>query len=112
MQPRYDQLTLLKEERLGKFQQILSPDPTDAGVWIHQDAWFHIAQIEPGKELKYSLKKAGNGIYSFVLNGTIRIDDIELSDRDALGVWDTKEIKYNALTTTEVLVMEVPMILE
>jgi hypothetical protein len=58
------------------------------------------------------LKKAGNGIYSFVLNGTVRIDDIELSDRDALGVWDTKEIKYTALTTTEVLVMEVPMILE
>ena len=112
VQPRYDQLTLLKEERLGKFQQILSPDPTDAGVWIHQDAWFHIAQIEPGKELNYSLKKAGNGIYSFVLNGTVRIDDIELSDRDALGVWDTKEIKYTALTTTEVLVMEVPMILE
>ncbi|MCF8408448.1 MAG: pirin family protein [Crocinitomicaceae bacterium] len=112
VQPRYDQLSLIKEDRLGQFQQILSPDPTDAGVWIHQDAWFHIAKIEPGKELKYTLKKAGNGIYSFVLNGSIRIDDVELSDRDALGVWDTKEIKYAALTTSEVLVMEVPMILE
>jgi len=112
VQPRYDQLTLRKEERLGQFQQILSPDPNDAGVWIHQDAWFHIAQIEPGKELNYTLKKAGNGIYSFVLNGTIRIDDIELSDRDALGVWDTKELNYSAITSSQVLVMEVPMILE
>lgn len=111
VQPRYDQLSLIKEDRLGQFQQILSPDPTDAGVWIHQDAWFYIAKIEPGKELKYTLKKAGNGIYSFVLNGSVRIDDVELSDRDALGVWDTNEIKYAALTTTEVLVMEVPMIL-
>jgi redox-sensitive bicupin YhaK (pirin superfamily) len=112
VQPRYDQLTLRKEERLGQFQQILSPDPNDAGVWIHQDAWFHIAQIEPGKELNYTLKKAGNGIYSFVLNGTIRIDDIELSERDALGVWDTKELNYSAITSSQVLVMEVPMILE
>jgi redox-sensitive bicupin YhaK (pirin superfamily) len=112
VQPRYDQLSLLIEDSLGQFQQILSPDPTDAGVWIHQDAWFHIAQIEPGKELKYTLKKAGNGIYSFLLNGTIRIDDIELSERDALGVWDTKELNYSAITSSQVLVMEVPMILE
>ncbi len=112
VEPRYDQLTLRKEERLGQFQQILSPDPNDAGVWIHQDAWFHIAQIEPGKELNYTLKKAGNGIYSFVLNGTIRIDDIELSEKDALGVWDTEELNYSAITSSQVLLMEVPMILE
>jgi hypothetical protein len=23
-------------------QQILSPNAEDAGVWIHQDAWFHL----------------------------------------------------------------------
>lgn len=41
--PRYDQITLNKEDRKNTFQQILSPNPNDSGVWIHQNAWFHLA---------------------------------------------------------------------
>lgn len=110
--PRYDQLALVKEERLNKFQQILSPNPTDAGVWIHQDAWFHITQLEKGKELEYKLKKSGNGIYTFVLSGEIQVDTAKLSSRDALGVWDTNELNYAAISDAEILVMEVPMKLD
>ncbi len=110
--PRYDQLALVKEERLNKFQQILSPNPTDAGVWIHQDAWFHITQLEKGKELEYKLKKSGNGIYTFVLSGEIQVDTTKLSSRDALGVWDTNELNYAAISDAEILVMEVPMKLD
>jgi redox-sensitive bicupin YhaK (pirin superfamily) len=110
--PRYDQLALVKEERLNKFQQILSPNPTDDGVWIHQDAWFHITQLEKGKELEYKLKKSGNGIYTFVLSGEIQVDTTKLSSRDALGVWDTNELNYAAISDAEILVMEVPMKLD
>ena len=39
--PRYDQITLNMADRKNKLQQILSPNPNDAGVWIHQNAWFH-----------------------------------------------------------------------
>ena len=110
--PRYDQLALVKEERLNKFQQILSPNPTDDGVWINQDAWFHITQLEKGKELEYKLKKSGNGIYTFVLSGEIQVDTTKLSSRDALGVWDTNELNYAAISDAEILVMEVPMKLD
>jgi hypothetical protein len=41
VEPRYQQITLDPEERNNKLQQILSPNAEDAGVWIHQDAWFH-----------------------------------------------------------------------
>jgi redox-sensitive bicupin YhaK (pirin superfamily) len=97
---------------LNKFQQILSPNPTDDGVWIHQDAWFHITQLEKGKELEYKLKKSGNGIYTFVLSGEIQVDTAKLSSRDALGVWDTNELNYAAISDAEILVMEVPMKLD
>ena len=46
--PRYDQITLNLEDRKNKLQQILSPNPEDEGVWIHQNAWFHIADFEAG----------------------------------------------------------------
>jgi quercetin 2,3-dioxygenase len=42
VKPRYDQITLNLKDRENKLQQILSPDANDEGVWIHQDAWFHL----------------------------------------------------------------------
>merc|ERR1711969_247195 len=42
VEPRYDQITLDKADRKNKLQQILSPNKEDEGVWIYQDAWFHL----------------------------------------------------------------------
>jgi redox-sensitive bicupin YhaK (pirin superfamily) len=39
---RFTNKLLDPEERNNKLQQILSPNAEDAGVWIHQDAWFHL----------------------------------------------------------------------
>jgi redox-sensitive bicupin YhaK (pirin superfamily) len=58
VEPRYQQITLDPEERNNKLQQILSPNVEDAGVWIHQDAWFHLGKFDKGVTTTYSLKKA------------------------------------------------------
>lgn len=109
VQPRYDQITLDLNDRHNKLQQVLSPDPNDAGVWIHQDAWFHMSHMDAGTELNYSFKKEGNGVYAFVLKGNVTIDTQELSDRDGLGIWDTNTISIKATSDAELLLMEVPM---
>ena len=109
VQPRYDQITLDLSDRHNKLQQVLSPDPNDAGVWIHQDAWFHMSQMDAGTALNYSFEKEGNGVYAFVLKGNVTIDAQELSDRDGLGIWDTHTISIKATSDAELLLMEVPM---
>jgi len=109
VKPRYDQLTLKKEDRKNKLQQILSPSPDDEGVWIHQDAWFHLGQLDKGRELNYRLKKEGNGVYAFVLSGSVIVDGTGLETRDGLGLWDTQEIALKASQDSEILLMEVPM---
>lgn len=55
--PRYDQISLDEKDRHNKLQQILSPNPDDAGVWIHQDAWFHLGKFDKGFATEYKLKK-------------------------------------------------------
>ncbi|HQU61495.1 MAG TPA: pirin family protein, partial [Saprospiraceae bacterium] len=92
VKPRYDQITLDLADRHNKFQQILSPNPDDEGVWIHQDAWFHLGKLDEGVALDYSIKKAGNGLYAFVLEGDITIDGQTLNRRDGFGVWDTDKV--------------------
>jgi redox-sensitive bicupin YhaK (pirin superfamily) len=107
--PRYDQITLKKEDRVNKLQQILSPNADDAGVWIHQDAWFHLGEFDADKSETYTIKRKGNGAYIFVLSGKIKVNEQELAARDGYGIWDTDSFTISASEKAEVLVMDVPM---
>ncbi len=107
--PRYDQITLNMEDRHNKLQQILSPNPDDAGVWIHQNAWFHLGKFDKGTTVEYALKGKGNGLYVFNLNGDVKINDQLLNTRDGFGIWDIEMVSIKAESDTEFLLMEVPM---
>lgn len=107
--PRYDQITLNPAERKNKLQQILSPDRDDAGVWIHQNAWFHLADFEKATETEYRLKSEGNGLYIFNLKGTITVNGQQLYDRDGFGLRETTNASIRADSDASFLLMEVPM---
>lgn len=107
--PRYDQIDIEKNATPNEFQQILSPSPEDPGVWIHQDAWFNLAKFSTGTSRKYTINKEGNGVFVFVLKGSAKIGDIELSERDAVGLESLSDFELEALADSEILLMEVPM---
>ena len=109
VEPRYQQITLNPNDRNNKLQQILSPSPDDAGVWIHQDAWFHLGKFDSGMTINYGLKKEGNGVYFFNLKGQIIVNGQELHDRDALGISDFKTLEIKMNTDAEFLIIEIPM---
>lgn len=109
VKPRYDQITLNIADRHNKFQQILSPDVDDAGVWIYQNAWFHLAKFDKGFTDDYNFKAKGNGVYAFILSGEVTINDQVLKSRDGFGIWDTDKITVSADSDAEILLMEVPM---
>lgn len=109
--PRYDQISIRELEKPNEFTQILSPSKDDQGVWIHQDAWMHIGQIDAGQKVNYTLKKKGNGVYIFLLNGAVNVEGQNMNDRDGLGIWDTDKISFATEKDSRILVMEVPMII-
>lgn len=110
--PRYDQLQL-PEEGTNKLNQILSPNADDAGVWIHQDAWFHIGSFTNGFELSYDLKKPkANGVYAFVVEGDVTLNGQALNKRDGFGIWEVDQLQIKADTDCRILLMEVPMKLQ
>ncbi len=109
VKPRYDQLHFPKSNRHNQLQQILSPNAEDEGVWIYQDAWFHLGSFDSGFKTSYQLKKQGNGIYVFVLEGSLSINGNVLNKRDGMGVWETDSLQFETLEKSEILVMEVPM---
>ena len=109
VKPRYDQITLNESDRHNKLQQIISPGPEDAGVWIHQNAWFHLGKFDKGVTTEYTLKAKENGVYAFILNGDVTINGQKLNKRDGLGIWSTDKISISADSDAEFLLMDVPM---
>jgi len=108
--PRYDQITLNTNDRLNRLQQVVSPNPDDEGVWIHQNAWFHLGKYDNGIASEYEIKKEGNGVYAFVIKGSFSIEGITLNERDGMGIWETNNISFVAQSQdAEVLLMDVPM---
>jgi hypothetical protein len=109
--PRYGQMTLDIADRKNKLQQILSPNEKDGNVWIHQQAWFSMGNFEKDKQAEYTIKKKGNGVYAFILEGSFTINGEKLNRRDGIGIYDTEDkIKIEANTdNAQILLMDVPM---
>lgn len=108
--PRYQQISL-GDTRGDGFRQILSPNADDEGVWIHQDAWFSLADWQAGNAQTYRVKKTGNGVYAFVLEGEAEIAGHPVNARDGLGVWETDSFAVKANSDARILLMDVPMAL-
>ena len=104
--PRYDQISIKENEKLNDYQQILSPNPDDEGVWIHQNAWFNLAKFEKANTKDYQLHLSGNGVYVFVLKGSAKIGDQILDTRDGFGIWETKNFTLEALEDSENIVWD------
>ena len=107
--PRYDQKSVKELKKNNAFYQVLSPNVDDDGMWIHQDAWFHLGDFDQTTTTAYNIKKKGNGVYVFVIEGSFSVGDQTLNKRDALGVWETEVIDFVAQEHSKILLVEVPM---
>jgi quercetin 2,3-dioxygenase len=108
-EPRYDQQSFSDEEKHNTLLTVVSPIGETGGVHIHQDAWFSLGRLDAGVQLDYHLRKEGNGVYAFVLEGELSVNDIRLERRDGLGIWEENKLSITANSDAEILLMEVPM---
>ena len=109
VEPRYQQIRMDDILKPNEFNQVLSPNADDAGVWIHQDAWFSMGDFDKGITQTYELKNPNNGVYIFVISGKVVVNGNTLDTRDGHGVWDTKNFTMDVEEDAKVLLMEVPM---
>jgi redox-sensitive bicupin YhaK (pirin superfamily) len=110
VQPRYGQITLDESKMKNNLLQVLSPNENEDGVWIHQDAWFHMGNLEKGFSTTYQFKNKNNGVYTFLLEGNVTINNEQLNSRDGLAITETNEFTISANEKSKLLIMEVPMI--
>jgi redox-sensitive bicupin YhaK (pirin superfamily) len=109
IEPRYQQCRFDQSDRQNRFQLLVSPDASDKGLSINQEAWFSMADLEVGKELTYQKHNTSHGVYFFVIEGRVDIEGTSLERRDGLGLEHGESIKIKAKSNAQLLAIEVPI---
>ena len=109
VKPRYQQLSIRNISILNEFNQVLSPNESDQGVWIYQNAWFHLGSFDKETSKTYKIKDQKNGLYVFIIEGNAEIEGQKLNTRDGFGIWYKNEISIKAKANSKILLMDVPM---
>jgi redox-sensitive bicupin YhaK (pirin superfamily) len=110
IKPVYGQKTFGLKGRNNNWQVIVSPDAAEQALNINQDARFSLVDLEAGKSISYQMKWKNAGLYLFVIEGGIKAADQALSERDALGISETDQVKIEAVSDTQLLAIEIPML--
>ncbi|MEO9483879.1 MAG: pirin family protein [Ekhidna sp.] len=108
IKPRYDQKVFNSEERKNAVQTVVSPDEAKS-LWINQNAWLSLSDLDAEKSITYTLHGEGNGLYCFVIDGQIEVEGEVLRKRDAIGISDTDSAEVMAIADSKLLFIEVPM---
>lgn len=107
--PRYDQKFFDPEERKNKLQFIVTPEKKEGNLWLNQDAYLSLTNLEKDKSINYKVHTKGNGVYLFLIEGKISVADENLSRRDGIGLWEVDEFLLTAKENSQLLLIEVPM---
>jgi redox-sensitive bicupin YhaK (pirin superfamily) len=109
IKPRYEQKAFPENERKNRLAVVVSPDGRDGSVSINQQAFFSLANLDQGKTVEYKQLRQGNGVYIFVIKGSINVEGQTLNLRDGLAVEKFETLKLAAAQDSEILLMEVPV---
>lgn len=110
VEPRYEQIKFSNKE--DDIQLLVTPksDKHDGTLWICQQAYISKALFSFQNRLNYQLNKPGNGVYVLVLKGKVTCNDVILNEKDAIGIWDFKNVNFESIGQAELLIIEVPMV--
>ena len=108
-EPRYNQKSFDALERKNKLQFIVTPEKKEDNLWLNQDAYFSLVDLEKDKSINYKIHTKGNGVYLFVIEGMISVVDEALSKRDGIGIWEVESLSVSAKVDAKLLFIEVPM---
>ena len=108
--PRYENAVIADLLKKNEITEIVSPYPGDGkGLWIYQQAWFSIGELEKNTLQGYKLKSPNSlGVYAFLIEGKATVAGKELEKRDGLGIYDTESFEIKANEYTKILLIEVP----
>jgi quercetin 2,3-dioxygenase len=109
--PRYDQKSFDIENQINTFVNIVSPKDKNDGhaLWVHQQTFFNLGIFQKDTTITYKINIPANGVYLFLIEGEIEVNNQILKPRDAMGIIDFDQFEIKINSKAKILLVEVPM---
>jgi len=111
VKPRYEQKSFDIENQINTFVNIVSPKEKNDGyaLWVYQQTFFNLGIFEKDTTITYKVNIPENGVYLFLIEGEIEVDNQILKPRDAMGIIDFDQFEIKINSKAKILLVEVPM---
>lgn len=111
VKPRYDQKKYDLYTHQNKFVPIICPmgERSETAIEIHQQAHFNLGLFDGDTAVNYQLKDKSNGVFLFLIDGEIEVDNQFLKSRDAMEITVCEVIDIKIKNQSKLLVIEVPL---
>lgn len=103
--PRYQHIK--PNLSLDTLNEVVSPHQSEESIWIYQDTYFYLGEFTKEQEIQYKHKNQ-YGVYIFVIEGKMKLNDIDLNPRDAVSILTDKEdkIDFKVFQGTKILLVD------
>jgi len=105
LKPSYEELALDEGEKRGRFRLVASPDGSESGLTIHQDARLYLASLLPGQGAAHPIER-GRAAWLQVLRGNVTFLGGVLSAGDGVAITDENSVAVQATVPSEVLLFD------
>lgn len=108
--PRYRQEKFTGQDFRNRLHTIIAPVGSgESRLEILQQAWLSMGRLDRGLRIDYQLKKEDHGVYAFLIEGDLTLNEIAINARDGLGITDSGRLSISADSDAELLLIEVPV---
>lgn len=109
--PRYDQKSFDIESQINTFVTVVSPEDKNDGnaIWVHQQTFFYLGIFEENKLITQKITSSENGVYLFLIDGEIEINNQLLTSKDALEITNCLDFEIKTIQKSKILLVEVPL---
>ncbi len=112
VEPRSEIASFDPADWTGKWKTLVGPEGDgDLTLRIYQEAYISRGAFAKGREMDYTVKKEGNGIYLMVITGELRLHENSLFKKDAMAVSGAPSLSFNCIEDCDILIIEVPVTL-
>jgi redox-sensitive bicupin YhaK (pirin superfamily) len=108
--PGVEQRVFTEGDRTNRLLRVIGPEGGDV-VQVHQDASVSIARLEPGVEVSHELS-VGRGAYVYLIDGEAAFNGEHVRTGDAAKVTAEPSLTIRAGSTSELILVDVPMVFE
>jgi redox-sensitive bicupin YhaK (pirin superfamily) len=105
IEPSYEQKSYTDEEKRNQLRLIASRDGREGSVRIHQDAAIYAALLEPGQEVKHTLRP-GRHAWVQVARGDVTLNGQPLEQSDGAAVSDESSLTIAGREASEILLFD------